>query len=250
MRTLSIGNSFSQDACAYLHDFAALAGEELETVNLYIGGCSLALHAANLASGAENYDLEINGRGTGRKISIPEALAMGTYDAVTLQQASHFSGKRETYYPWIGELAGACRKAQPGARLMIHETWAYEVDSTHGAFPDYGCDQRFMYDLLRAAYREAADLIGAEIIPVGDTVQHFRENVPGFDYPAGGESLCRDGFHLSIPTGRALASMVWLETVAGIDARRTSFVPEGMTEEKRRAVAEAVHRYLAERVPD
>lgn len=244
MRTLSIGNSFSQDACAYLHAAAASAGLEWETVNLYIGGCSLEYHAENLREKRENYSLELNGASTGRQISIPDALADGEYDFITLQQASHFSGKRETYYPFIGELAEACRAAQPGARLMIHETWAYEVDSTHGAFPDYGCDQRRMYDLLRAAYREAAESVGAGIIPVGDTVQHFRENVPGFGFPNGGESLCRDGFHLSIPAGRYLASLVWLETLAGVDARRAVFLPEGMEEEMRVFLAERVHEYL------
>ena len=244
MRTLSIGNSFSQDACAYLHRAAASAGVEWETVNLYIGGCSLEYHAENLREKRENYGLEINGEYAGRQISIPEALATGTYDFITLQQASHFSGKRETYYPFIGELAEACRAAQPDAKIMVHETWSYEVDSTHGAFPDYGCDRRRMYELLKAAYAEAAESIGAGLIPVGDTVQFFRENVPGFDYPNGGESLCRDGFHLSIPTGRYLASLVWLETLAGVDARKSVFLPEGMEEEGRVLLTERVHEYL------
>ena len=101
-----------------------------------------------------------------------------------------------------------------------------------------------MYDLLRAAYREAAESVGAGIKPVGDTVQHFRENVPGFDYPNGGESLCRDGFHLSIPAGRYLASLVWLETLAGVDAREFSFLPEGMDEKKRVLLTERTHEYL------
>ena len=246
MRTLSIGNSFSQDACAYLHQAAASAGLDLECVNLYIGGCSLAYHAENLRENRSNYALEINGQGTGRTISIPEALGMGEYDFITLQQASHFSGKPETYQPHLGELAEACRKAQPGARLMIHETWAYETDSTHGAFPDYGCDQRRMYDLLRAAYLDAVRSTGAGFIPVGDVVQRFRETVPGFDYAHGGESLCRDGFHLAIPAGRYLAALVWLETLCGIDARDVTFLPEGLTEEKRVLIAEAVHRILPE----
>ena len=132
------------------------------------------------------------------------------------------------------------------AKLMIHETWAYEVDSTHGAFPEYGCDQKKMYALLKAAYTDAAKAVDAGIIPVGDTVQRFRETVPGFGYPDGGESLCRDGFHLAIPAGRYLAALVWLETLCGIDARDVTFLPEGLTEEKRVLIAEAVHRILPE----
>ncbi|MBQ3859779.1 MAG: hypothetical protein II779_04565, partial [Clostridia bacterium] len=69
---------------------------------------------------------------------------------------------------------------------------------------------------------------------------------PGFDYAHGGESLCRDGFHLAIPAGRYLAALVCLETLCGIDARDVTFLPEGLTEEKRVLIAEAVHRILSE----
>ena len=41
MKLLSIGNSFSQDAHNKLHALAKANGVTLETVNLYIGGCSL-----------------------------------------------------------------------------------------------------------------------------------------------------------------------------------------------------------------
>lgn len=244
MRTLSIGNSFSQDACAYLHQTAESLGLEWECVNLYIGGCSLERHCANLESGAADYDLEINGRFTGRKISIPDALSEFPSDVITLQQASHFSGKRETYYPYIETLADAVRKVQPDAELYIHETWAYETDSTHGAFPDYGKDQHKMYELLKNAYTEAASVIKAGIIPVGDAVQHLRDSKPEFDYINGGMSLCRDGFHLNIPYGRMLASYVWIRTLAGKEITDAGFVPEGADVNILNAVKNGVNEAL------
>ncbi|MGN1346859.1 MAG: DUF4886 domain-containing protein, partial [Eubacteriales bacterium] len=219
----------------------------LECVNLYIGGCSLETHAANLLSGAPSYALEINGEFTKQMVSLPDALNHTCYDIVTLQQASHFSGMPETYYPYLTALADAVRAAQPAARLMIHETWAYEIDSTHGAFGNYHRSQREMYERLRAAYTEAAEKIGAGILPVGDTVQYLRENKPEFDYAHGGISLNRDGFHLSIPVGRYLAACVWLETLCAADARNISFVPDGTTEkdaELLRRVRDYVHEYV------
>ncbi len=164
---------------------------------------------------------------------------------MVFQQVSQYSGKPDTYEPYLGFLLDYARERCPkGVRLYLHQTWAYAKDSTHPNFPDYGCDRRRMYELLKAAYAEAAESIGAGLIPVGDTVQFFRENVPGFDYPNGGESLCRDGFHLSIPAGRYLASLVWLETLAGVDARKSVFLPEGMEEEGRVLLTERVHEYL------
>ena len=47
MKVLSIGNSFSQDAHKWLHKLAENNGVDLETVNLYIGGCSLETHWKN-----------------------------------------------------------------------------------------------------------------------------------------------------------------------------------------------------------
>lgn len=38
MKILAIGNSFSEDACRYIHKIAAADGQNIKTVNLYIGG--------------------------------------------------------------------------------------------------------------------------------------------------------------------------------------------------------------------
>ena len=39
MKLLAVGNSFSQDACTFLHQTAQAQGLDLEVTNLYIGGC-------------------------------------------------------------------------------------------------------------------------------------------------------------------------------------------------------------------
>lgn len=99
MKVLSIGNSFSQDAQRYLHRLAKHEGVELKTVNLYIGGCSLQRHYINMLDDNAAYDFEFNGEQTGIKVSIRQALASDDWEFITLQQASHFSGKYETYLP-------------------------------------------------------------------------------------------------------------------------------------------------------
>ena len=50
MQILSIGNSFSSDATRYLHRIAKAAGDDITTVNLYIGGCPLSRHYRNMLS--------------------------------------------------------------------------------------------------------------------------------------------------------------------------------------------------------
>ena len=92
IKILSIGNSFSQDAQAYVHQIAASAGIETKVVNLYIGGCSLERHYNNIVENAAAYSYELNGKKIGRSVTIMEGLCEEDWDYVTMQQASHLSG--------------------------------------------------------------------------------------------------------------------------------------------------------------
>lgn len=247
MRLLSIGNSFSQDAHAYLHDAACSLGLDIECLNLYIGGCSLERHYNNLLSGEKAYSPEYNGIPREGLVSLGEILEGNRFDVVTLQQASHFSGKYETYHPYIDELYKKVIETQPYAKVYIHETWAYEIDSTHSAFPDYNSSQKQMYDMLHSAYAKAASELGVDIIPVGSAVQYIRENVSEFDYSNGGISLNRDGFHLSIPLGRFLAALVWIEKLTGKDVTDVSYFPPECTDNDKKlikVIAANVHKYM------
>ena len=137
MRILSIGNSFSRDAHRYLHAIAQSAGKELETVNLYIGGCPLERHWANIERDEAAYGEDLNGEETGRTLSVAQALREGPWDAVTLQQASHDSGWKDTYEPFLTQILAFLRENAPGVPVWMHQTWAYEDDSTHAAFARY-----------------------------------------------------------------------------------------------------------------
>ena len=56
MKILAIGNSFSEDACRYIHNIAAADGQTVKTVNLYIGGCPLQTHYYNILENNAAYD--------------------------------------------------------------------------------------------------------------------------------------------------------------------------------------------------
>ncbi len=247
MRLLSIGNSFSQDAHAYLHGASLSLGLNIECLNLYIGGCSLERHYNNLMSGEKAYSPEYNGIAHEGLVSLGEILENNSFDVVTLQQASHFSGIYDTYNPYITELYQKIIDTQPNAKIYLHETWAYEIDSSHPAFPDYNSSQRQMFDMLHDAYSKAASELGVDIIPVGSAVQYFRENIAEFDYSNGGISLNRDGFHLSIPLGRFLASLVWIEKLTGKDVSEISYIPDGCSETDKeliKVISENVHVFM------
>lgn len=223
MKILSIGNSFSQDAHGWLHKLAAQQGVDLDTVNLYIGGCSLETHWKNVVENNACYSLEPNGEAGVREIGILQALEMDDWDVVTVQQVSHFSGMPETYEPYLSNLVDTVRKLRPNAKILFHQTWAYETDSWHDGFANYNNDQRQMYDRLVAASAEASKRIHAEQIPVGTVIQLLRENIAEFDYAKGGHSLCRDGFHLTLDYGRYAAAATWFVALTGRKIVATEF---------------------------
>jgi hypothetical protein len=162
-----------------------------------------------MLSGEPLYELFINGETTKKMISIHEAMSMGPWDIITLQQASHDSGRPQTYIPYICELADFVRENAPDAEIYFHQTWAYETDSDHGGFLHYDRSQKEMFRRISDDSEMASSLIGAKLIPAGAFIQKIRENIPEFDYEKTGLSLCRDGFHLSFEYGCLAASLVW-----------------------------------------
>lgn len=245
MKVLSIGNSFSQDAQRWLHQCAASVGVDLTCVNLYIGGCSLATHWQNVQSGAEAYDYEVNGCKE-RTAAVVDTLREGGWDVITLQQVSGESGRPQSYLPELPLLAELVRRECPDAALYIHQTWGYEHGAQHPAMPDYNSDAEEMFRRVRDGYELASKLVDAPIIPAGETVYRARQ-LPRFDVKNGGESLHRDGFHLSAVYGRYAAAITWLATLCGVDPKAVTFVPsdDGVTADpavlaELQAVAKAV----------
>ena len=224
MKILAIGNSFSQDATHYLAKIAQADGVDLHVANLYIGGCSLLRHWENITNDAADYLLEINGASTERYISISQTLHMEQWDYILTQQASHDSGLEETYHPYLENMIAYIRSECPGAQILMQKTWAYETDSLHEGFKNYGQDQSVMYERLSSAYGNAAESVGAKLIPCADVIQALRKKKP-FDYGHGGMSICRDGFHMNIIYGRYLLSAVWYRFLTGNSVSQNAYIP-------------------------
>jgi len=208
MKILTLGNSFSCDATRYLHQLAASAGKSINVYNLSIGGCSLRTHYLNMLEDAPNYSFLFNGEGTELKTSIRQVLKSAEWDCITLQQASHFSAHYDTYQPYLNELAAYMRKYSPNAKILIHETWAYEDGSERLAKVAKFDTAAEMLENIRASYNRAAEDIGAAgIIPSGDAMYRALENGIG--------KIHRDSFHASLGAGRYLLALLWYGYLTG-----------------------------------
>ncbi len=224
MKILAIGNSFSEDSVYYLHQIAAADGVDVKVVNLFIGGCSLEHHWKNIRTEAKEYQYQLNGVPQDRYVSVQEALDEEDWDYITTQQSSHDSGWEDTYEPFLHQIIAYLREKKPQAKILLNETWAYEIDSDHDCFPRYNCNQQEMYQRLSAAYRKAARENGVRMIPCGDVIQKLR-TLLAFDYAQGGLSLCRDGFHMNCLYGRYALAATWYMMLCGGKIKDNSYIP-------------------------
>ena len=236
MNILSIGNSFSEDATRYLHEIARAEGEEINTANLYIGGCSLEMHHKNTLSGARAYELQYNGQNTGFFVSLDEALENRKWDIVTVQQVSNLSFVVETYLPYAIQLVEYARNQLPDAKIYLHQTWAYEHESPtlKTRFPEMTADEMLLK--VKEAYLQAAELINADgIIPCGEAMMAAAK--------AGEYKLHSDGAHASAGIGKYVLALTWFKTLTGKDITNNAFseFDVTVTEEERRIAINAVN---------
>ncbi len=212
---MAIGNSFSEDATRYLRGIASADGEEWGVVNLYIGGCPLQTHYENALGNKKAYEVQIDGQSTGEFSSVKEALESRKWDIVALQQASTQSGDYGKYQPYLDFLIDYVHKYAHGAKIYLHQTWAYPEGS--GLLQTYGYTTPFeMFEKVEKAYAQALDETQTDgLIPTGALIRDLLVD--------GVKTLYRDGLHLSLGIGRCAAALLWYAVLSGKDIQKNPF---------------------------
>ena len=230
LKILTIGNSFSDDATKYLYDIATSAGvERVKFGNLYIGGCSLATHLNNALNDASNYEYRVNDSGewiTAENFKMSDAIESENWDFITFQQASGFSGVKESYEP-LSALEDYVRSLNETAKFGWHLTWAYQQNSDHPDFTRYNKDQTTMYNAIISAVKEKV-MVEEQIkklAPSGTAIQNARTS-------AYGDTFTRDGYHLTYDFGRFIAGLTLFSAITDIPVDDVTFSPVGLGDEK------------------
>lgn len=223
IKLLAIGNSFSDDAMEYLWDILKDGGvEEITLGRLYIGSCTLNTHFSNLTNNSESYKYYKNTNGKWvlyNSRSIRSALDEEEWDIITLQQASGTSGV-ESSFSNLQNLIDALSKLEPSADIYWHMTWAYQQNSTHSSFPTYNKDQMTMYNAIINAVKSQvhtkSEILG--VIPCGTSIQNLRTSYVG-------DTVTRDGYHMSPDYGRYTTALTWFAFFTGADPSTVDWVP-------------------------
>ena len=202
IKLLTIGNSFANDATAYLPAMAKAAGKDLLLFRANLGGCSFERHARHMKAYELNpadpegspykgtfirsltddvtppgiatggTEVNKNSKQVPKQFSLRQALEAEKWDYVTIQQLSNNSYKFETFEPFAGDIVAYVRKYAPTAEIVIHQTWAYREDCP--LYKD-GFDQQKMFDGLVDAYNQLAQKYSLRVVPVGAAMQEARK---------------------------------------------------------------------------
>ena len=234
LRILAIGNSFSSDAVDQnLYDLFLNAGYTVVIGDIAATGSSLEDHWKRACSQEKAYSYTKIADGKSRvlqDVDLDTVLLDEAWDIVTLQQASAYSDRYETYLPFAKDLARYVA-SKTHAKLVWHQTWSYggvafenETDRT----------QLSMYEAIADASRKVAEEAGfASVIPTGTAVQMARRQL--------GDVLNRDYLHLELTYGRYRASCTWFEALTGKSVVGNGYYPDTVAEERAKLCQEIAH---------
>ena len=244
LKILAIGNSFSTDSMQYLYEIMKDGGvEEITLGNLYYGGCSLDQHYQFGRTDSASYTYyKHTGRGWVKteKYKMSQALSDEKWDYVSLQQTSKTCGLTNSYGR-LDEMIDIVKKACPDAKLIWNMTWAYQQDSTHSSFPNYGKDQMKMYNMIINVVNEVITPLNFDVmIPCMTSIQNARTSFLG-------DTLTRDGYHMDYYIGRYIVGLTWYAAITGCPVDGIKYNPSTakITDDMVKAAKEAVTTAIA-----
>ena len=242
LKVLAIGNSFSVDAMEYLYKIADDYGiENIILGIMYIPGASLSKHVDSISRELDDYVYYKNTDDAweyaNSHAKLIDGLADENWDVITIQQVSGLSGIETSYNSDIDYILSYVDyyKTNDYAKIMWHMTWAYQTGSTHPDFVRYSNDQLTMYNAIINAVQSkilTRDDI-EDVIPSGTAIQNLRTSFIG-------DTLTRDGYHLSYDLGRYTAGLTWFLKITHFSIDDITYKPDGVTDAEFIAIKEAV----------
>ena len=242
VKILSIGNSFSEDAVEnYLYDLAKAGGRSVIIGNLCIGGCSLERHLDNALNEKAEYEyrkIDVDGKHTNRcQVMMKDALKDEDWDYISFQEVSYLAGVVENYLISLPSLLDYVKGhvKNDSVTYVLHQTWAYAINSTRAGFEKYDKEQMKMYQAIVHTADSVVNALGLDmLIPSGTAIQNGRTSSLG-------DVFCRDGFHLNYGVGRFTVACTWFEKIFKANVLENSFAPENLSAKEIEIAKKSAH---------
>ncbi|MBQ8579808.1 MAG: DUF4886 domain-containing protein [Oscillospiraceae bacterium] len=227
LKILAIGNSFNNNSSSLLYDIATNAGARNVIIGcLWIGGSSIADHAANIASGEGKYEYRKNRSGSWKVTqgyTFLQGLQDEDWDFIVINQQSILAGQPGMVDADFHAACGYIAQNKPaGAKLYFSMTWGYDADYTanvnFGKY--YGFDTQKMYESIRTTVVDYVMPTGYfdGYTPCGTVVQNLRTSWAK-------DLLTADGYHASTHVGCYALGLTWLATFTDIDVASIEYFP-------------------------
>lgn len=243
LKILAIGNSFSDDALWLLPDILRSMGMiNYRISNLYLPGCLLERHLENIKNDSAIYEFRTNtgdGWGTTFNTKLLDAVKADDWDYITFQQGSTKSGLPNSYADLDG-IIETVKSLKPLAKLGWHMTWAYQQGFNSVEFINhYEGKQIVMYNaIIDSVKMEIANNKDISfIIPNGTAVQNARTSVLG-------DTITRDGFHMSYDIGRYITGLTYASIITGYPIDNIDFVPDDLNDKIKNICVESVNNAI------
>ncbi len=233
VKILYIGNSFSVDILEHAVNVAHDLGiGDVKIGNLMYPACSLKMHLNNIETDAPHY-IYYENCGSGwtetLNVSIAEAMKKDDWNVIGIFPGTGDGSAHSSHeaYERLPELIRRVRElASPRARLVYNLTWLSDKENPKKELALYNGDQELVMSMIADRIRQYVIGPGEfwKVVPAGAAVQNARNE---------GVLITRDGYHLSLTTGRYMAALTLIGTVTDADVTNATWYPEGMTAEDR-----------------
>ena len=250
LKILGVGNSWTNNATAYLGNILTDLGVKVELNVSYAGSATLQSYWNNIESDNASYDFRKWREGEGwiepeTKSTYKDILLADDWDIVTHQQQSGNGGNYPSFQPYLHNIINFEKSLVRVMPLFfMHATWAYPNGSTaHTEIFEslYGSNTDTMYNAVLDAYNSAMTDEGIiNVMPSTPMVQQVRQlGIPNIDLT--------DGSHLNI-NGQFAVSCVWAEMLlrnyfdksvaSELSILSSTYRPDGLSEENAAKIRE------------
>lgn len=226
MKILVIGDSSTSTAIGYVDEILLANGIEsvvIGTANCnHSTGASIDNHLTNIKNNKTAYTYTTITNGTSGEPqyqqTLSDVLTFEAWDYVVIGQSVPDSGIAQSYANIDDYLAFLKDNAPKNAKILWNMAWAYNKDSTHKGFDEYGNDQAAMYNgivtnlLTFVSENESVD----GILPVGSAIQNLRGTF------FNGQITSASGITLGTELGSYITAVTWCSELLGKDAAELS----------------------------
>ncbi len=245
LKILCIGNSFSCDTIEHVADIALHSGvQNVKLGNLYIGGCSITKHYNNAVNNNASYEYFVNtgsGWSSTYNNTMLSAIESEDWDWISIQHGTA-DGSRyaeaASYANLPNLIAYIKQHASANTKIAFNMTWVGEKGSHEELIYSFNNETIPYYNAIAALTRDhIVPTQGIDVVsPTGTAIQNARTADLGL--------LTRDGYHLSLTTGRYIAGLTFFKALTGADISGITWAPGNMNAYTKAAAIEAANNAI------